>query len=77
MCEDMTRIEKINQINSEMIAEKYIRNQIPVIIGSDIMTRELKGWPIADHYFDFEDLEKVIEIAFIRKISYILCLDIR
>ena len=62
-CEDIIEIERRDQIQSEIIAEKYIKSGIPVIIGSNIMRTVVKSWPIGSHTFGLDDIEKVILIS--------------
>ena len=61
-CEDISSIEKKNEIRSEKIAEKYTRNRIPIIISSDIVSDEMKSWPICNPGFGLDDIQQVIYI---------------
>ena len=65
LCEDIERIERNSDLKSGIIAENYIKNEIPVIVGSDVMESELIKWPIARHHFGLKDIEEVIELTLI------------
>jgi hypothetical protein len=60
LCEDIENIERRNDLNSELIAEKFVRNEIPLIIDSSLLKEEIEMWPIANKSFFLEDLEKVL-----------------
>ncbi|CAG2169295.1 unnamed protein product [Oppiella nova] len=61
LCEDIFRIERNSDLKSGIIGENYIKNEIPVIVGSDVMESELIKWPIARHHFGLKDIEEIYD----------------
>ncbi|CAG2107467.1 unnamed protein product [Medioppia subpectinata] len=59
LCEDITRIERNSDLKSGIIGENFIRNEIPLIVGSDQMESEIDKWPIAGHQYMTKMIGKI------------------
>ncbi|XP_054166085.1 uncharacterized protein LOC128963597 [Oppia nitens] len=61
LCEDITQFKKLSDIKDELIVERYIRNEIPIIIGSDMMRADIEKWPIARHDFALSHIQNIYD----------------
>lgn len=53
VCEDLFEIDVMNFTTSEIVMEKYLKNDIPLIVSN-----ATEGWPINENNFDVNNITK-------------------
>lgn len=54
VCEDLFEIDVMNFTTSEIVMEKYLKNDIPLIVSN-----ATEGWPINENNFDVNNITKM------------------